>query len=229
MSVAVITPPAAAPVSLDEAKRHLRVDFIDDDEVIQALINVATATFDGPDSTLGRSLMKQTLAMNLDSFPCSVSNFDVFDRVKWRSDSRGAYNQNNWRDVLSLQQIPLPYPPYLGNVAVTYLDQSGVQQTVDAAIYRVLGQGTSRPRVALLDGQSWPTTQFTEECVSIQWDAGYGDTGDKVPAPIRHAILLTIGHLYENRHNVVVDASRVQAIELPQGAEALVAPYRVFA
>jgi uncharacterized phiE125 gp8 family phage protein len=37
-----ITPAGAAPVSLDEAKRHLRVDFGDDDALIASLIDAAT-------------------------------------------------------------------------------------------------------------------------------------------------------------------------------------------
>lgn len=227
MSVVVVTPPTVSPVSLDEAKRHLRVDWIDDDATIQSLIDVATAAFDGPDATLGRSLVKQTLALNLDTFPCAASGFDVWDRMRWCKSDRWPSFQDHWRDVLRLQQIPLPCPPYIGGLTVTYADAAGVQQTVDPATYRIVGVGTWRPRLTLAANQSWPACQFAEEAVTIRWDAGYGTTGDKVPAPIRHAILLTIGHLYENRQNVVVDASRVQAIELPQGAEALVAPYRI--
>ena len=40
---------------------------------------------------------------------------------------------------------------------------------------------------------------------------------------IQAAILLTLGHLYANRSDVVVGA---QAVELPQGAKALLRPYR---
>lgn len=226
MTVIVVTPPTVFPVSRDEAKRHLRVDHDDDNDAIDLLIAVATAVFDGLDSALGRSLLKQTLSLRLDAFPCAGNNFDVWDRQRWRSE-RAPFYFESWRQYLTLQQIPLPYPPYIGALAITYTDPDGDPQTVDPSVYRVIGGGSSRTQVTLKVNQNWPASQFSEESVSIQWDAGYGETADKVPAPLRQAILLTIGHLYENRQSVVVDASRVQAIELPQGVEALISPYRI--
>jgi len=227
MSVVVVTPPAATPISLDQAKHHLRVDHDDDNEQITMIIAAATATFDGPAATLGRSLMKQTLAMKLDAFPCAISNFDVWDRQRLQASRLPVYFEG-WRSYLRLQQIPLPLPPVIGNVTVKYLDGSGVEQTLNPVSYRTLGVGSTCSRLALASGQSWPATEFIEESVTIQWDAGYGAAAENVPAPLRHAILLMIGHFYENRQSVYVDPSRVQAVELPQGVEALIAPYRVF-
>jgi uncharacterized phiE125 gp8 family phage protein len=70
MSVVVITPPDEDQpvVSLAEAKVQLRVDHDDDDDYIESLIAVATATIDGPDGWLGLALMRQTLE-------CSVADF----------------------------------------------------------------------------------------------------------------------------------------------------------
>ncbi len=56
----LITAPAETPVSLDEAKAHLRVDFDDDDTLIKALIQAATQHLDGWTGVLGRALVTQT-------------------------------------------------------------------------------------------------------------------------------------------------------------------------
>ena len=60
MRVVVITPPDPI-VSLDQAKQHLRVLSDDEDALITATIEAATANIDGPDGWLGRSIGVQTL------------------------------------------------------------------------------------------------------------------------------------------------------------------------
>lgn len=52
--------PAEFPISLGEAKEHLRVDGDDDDRLIQRLIRAATSRLDGTAGILGRALVTQT-------------------------------------------------------------------------------------------------------------------------------------------------------------------------
>jgi uncharacterized phiE125 gp8 family phage protein len=68
MSVVVISAPAAPAVSLAEAKAHLRVDHSNDDGLIESLIKAATQHLDGPQGSLGRALITQTLELRLDCF-----------------------------------------------------------------------------------------------------------------------------------------------------------------
>lgn len=51
------------------------------------------------------------------------------------------------------------------------------------------------------------------------------DLRANVPAPIKAAILLMLGTLYENRETIVIGQS---AVTLPWAAEALLAPFRIF-
>lgn len=60
--------PASAPVSLAEAKKHLRVDATDEDTLIQAFIDAATGHLDGWTGVLGRALVTQTWSQMFDRF-----------------------------------------------------------------------------------------------------------------------------------------------------------------
>jgi uncharacterized phiE125 gp8 family phage protein len=60
--------------------------------------------------------------------------------------------------------------------------------------------------------------------VAVEYTAGYGDTAADVPAPLRQAMLLMIGHWYEHREAVITGSI---STGLPLAARALLAPYRV--
>lgn len=66
MGVKIITAPAAEPVSLAEAKAHLRLEASTDDTTIAALIPAAREYVE---TTTGRSLVTRTLELMLNGFP----------------------------------------------------------------------------------------------------------------------------------------------------------------
>lgn len=63
-----ITAPAAAPVSLAEAKAHCRVDGTDSDTVLSMLIDAAVAHLDGWTGILGRAMVTQTWRQDFPGF-----------------------------------------------------------------------------------------------------------------------------------------------------------------
>lgn len=69
MSLIVITAPATEPVTLAEARLHLKVDSTDDDTLISALI---TAARQQAEHRTGRALITQTLEKVLDAFPSDI-------------------------------------------------------------------------------------------------------------------------------------------------------------
>lgn len=75
----------------------------------------------------------------------------------------------------------------------------------------------------LLPTQSWPDTQTRPDAVQAEYVCGYGDALEAVPSPLRHAILLLIGHWYLNREAI----ANQTANELPFAVRALLAPFRV--
>lgn len=113
-SLVVITPPAAAPVSLAEAKAQLQVTDSSQDTVITALIAVAAAALDGPDGWLGRALMPQVLELQIDRLPYA------FDSVL------------------------LPCQPIVSVSSITYMDTQGVDQTLDPSFYTLSGNRVLR-------------------------------------------------------------------------------------
>lgn len=194
MTTKIIEAPAPV-VSLDDAKKHLRVVGTNDDVYIEALTEAATAWLAGPDGWLGRSIGTQTLEMQAPYF---------------EADCNGV--------------IALPFGPLIDIVLVKYLDTSGVETVLDPSKY-VLDEAGIRS----VYGEIWPSVRPQSDAVKIQYRAGYGvapnyDT-DKIPRPIWAAILMLVGHWYENRETVVVG---VTTTELPFAAEALLSVYRVY-
>ncbi|MBA7592232.1 hypothetical protein ES708_34410 [subsurface metagenome] len=67
--------------------------------------------------------------------------------------------------------------------------------------------------------------------IRIKYKAGYIFGEGVIPAhliipePIKQALKLIIGHLYENREEVLVGKT---AIRIPLSAESLLGPYRIF-
>src|SRR5690348_16556758 len=69
MSLRLIADPATEPVSLAEAKAHLRVTASDEDALISALIIAAR---EAAEHELGRALITQTWEKTLDLFPDAI-------------------------------------------------------------------------------------------------------------------------------------------------------------
>jgi uncharacterized phiE125 gp8 family phage protein len=69
MALKLITPPSGLPVSLAEAKSHLRVDSSDDDALITAMLGAAAQM---AEQATGRALMPQTWLLSLDAFTSDI-------------------------------------------------------------------------------------------------------------------------------------------------------------
>lgn len=63
-----VTAPAVLPVSLNEAKAHLRVDHDDDDALIEAYLAAAVDHLDGWTGILGRCLVEQEWRQDFEVF-----------------------------------------------------------------------------------------------------------------------------------------------------------------
>lgn len=117
----------------------------------------------------------------------------------------------------------LPRPPLSSVTSITYLDGSGVSQTLASSVYTV--DTTSRPgRVYLAYGQTWPTTYSVRNAVTVTYVAGFGSTAASVPAPLVHAVKVFAAHYHEHREPVVVGTS---VSPMPESAMSLIHAYRM--
>ena len=172
--------PTVEPLSLAEAKAHLRVDIADDEDLISDLIKAAR---EAAEVATNRQFLAATWQLKLDSFP-------VADERSMVVDCDGS--------------IRLPRPPVTtaSGVSITYIDSAGVSQTLATTVYKV-DRATEPGRVYLAFNQSWPATRGQKEAVTVQYQAGYGTTATAVPRIARQLVRLMLGDLYENRETAV--------------------------
>lgn len=110
-------------------------------------------------------------------------------------------------DGFPCDEIVLPYPPAATVSSITYVDYAGNSQTWTASLYQT-DLVTKPARIRPAWAQVWPNTRGDLNSVAVNYTCGYGATPSDVPAPIRQAMLLLIGHLYENRESVSAENLR---------------------
>ncbi len=115
--------------------------------------------------------------------------------------------------------IELELSPVTSIVSVTYADTSGAWQTLSPASYALDDYGSVHWLLPAA-GSAWPDTYEAANVVKVRYVAGT----QSPPPTARAAILLLVGHLYENRQEVA-DA-RLQ--RLPLGARSLLDSLKVW-
>ncbi|CAN7336001.1 head-tail connector protein [Bosea sp. LjRoot90] len=188
----LVTAPTAKPVTVAEAKAHLRVDHDLDDALIERAIDAAISHLDGYGGILGRALMAQRWRQFFSFWPAS-------------------------------RCLPLSLAPAAAIVEVRVRAPDGSESVVDPAGYRLLA-AASRPQVLFPVSASLPALDSAPDAIAVTYGAGYGETADKVPAPIRQAMLLMVGDMYRFPETVVLGSS--SAPPMSASVDRLLGPYR---
>ena len=181
--------PAVEPVSVAEARAHLRVDSTAEDALIAGLISAAR---EWVEQSTRRSLITQTWRLRLEELDDD-------------------------------ECIELPRPPLQSVSSFVYVDSAGNSQTWASSNYLV-STDCEPGELSVVFGEVWPPIREQEDAVTITYVAGYGATGASVPAPLKTAILLLVGHWYANRETVNI--GNIMSV-LPFTVESLISPYRV--
>ena len=118
--------------------------------------------------------------------------------------------------------IYVPFPPLQSVSSISYLDTNGDSQTLSASVYTV--DTDSEPgRVYLSYQQNWPSLRGDRNGVTVRFVAGHTSAAN-VPEPIKHAIKMIVGHMYENRENT----SSMNLSVIPTNARSFLVNEKVF-
>lgn len=195
MSYTRTVDPTVEPVTLVEAKSQLRITASDDDALINRLITTAR---DRAEVYTNRALVSQSWKLLMDDFP---------------SD-----------------EMRISKPPLISITSIKYFDINNTQQTlVENTDFTV--DEFNEPAWVLPSSSGWPTVYSDGiNGVEVIFVAGYQDSlsspldlADKVPASIKHAVLMDVAHLYENAES----SSSFNVRSVPMGYESLLFPYRL--
>lgn len=204
MPLQLVTPPAEEPITLWEARLHLRVDSNDDDLLIEGLITAARMV---AETLTGRQLVTARWKWIGDAFPGPSLMGVPAGRVF----------------TLPGHAILIPKSPVRSIVAIDYLDMNGVWQTMPPADYTA-DLGCEPARITPVFGRIWPISLPQIGAVTVSFDAGYG-TPDQVPEGIKSWMKLRIGSLYRHREEVAaMSRGRIDALPFVDG---LLDPYKV--
>lgn len=165
------------PISLAEAKKHLRIEHADEDSLIRRLIASAR---DAAEQYLERALVTQTRSETFNSFCDSPVRFAPANR------------------------LTLPGGRVSSTQIQYKASDTGTLTTLASSEYELVSPDhNTLAYVVPAYGKAWPTVRAGANAVQVTYVVGYGDTApdelSSVPQAIISAMHSHIAHAYENR------------------------------
>lgn len=202
-SVVTVTPPAAEPVTLAEAKLWAKIDGTDEDALCASLL---TAAIESAEQYTHRAFINRTVKFTIDAPRCA-----------WADNlPDGVYDLPI--SVLSgalPESIKLPLEPVVSVTSVTTYSTGNAASVYSASNYYV---DTGSGRLVLNETASWPSDIRQRNACEVVYVAGYGATSTSVSAPIKTAILMHFAKMYDGR--IYCD--------MPEGCMKMLNQYKVY-
>ena len=201
MNYNVVSPVTTYPISLDEARVHCRVE-------------PYGSPLEHPDDAYIQGLIGSAAEFIEQYLRRSVSTKTIEVYINEFS-----------------QKIELPFLPVQSVESIVYRNKDDVLVTLADDIYRLKSYADSA-KLNLIMNKSYPQDVSSEEgSITITIVTGYtdGQSPDTFPTPkpIKAAMYLIIGDLYENRQEDVLGNTRISFNSLPMGVKNLIQPYRL--
>lgn len=138
----------------------------------------------------------------------AVSHFDGWTGILGRCLMTQAWRQDF---VCFDRELLLPLRPVSAITSVKYDDTSAVEQTISDTNY-TLQTGSLGSYIQFKSTYSFPSLNNEKPSVRVTYAAGYADAAS-VPGAIRQAIILMVGHLFQQtRANPVASRESVDGV-----------------
>ena len=206
----IITAATSEPVSLAEAKTQCRIDsdITEFDSMIETVWIPAAREF--CEASLGMILAPTLVRDTSDSFPGDST----------RTTSSGV-------STTEPGTLALEGSPVLAIQSITYIDEDGIEQTLDNTTY-ALDNTQQISVVRLNSGETWPATDSVANAVKVNYTVGYSAAGDSpqdkpMKGSIKAAMLMLVAHFYRNPEATVEKA----LTEVPMGVCWLLRPIQL--
>jgi uncharacterized phiE125 gp8 family phage protein len=116
--------------------------------------------------------------------------------------------------------ISLPLVPAASIISITYVDSAGAVQTLAGSAYSLDDYSSQDAWVVPAVDTEWPETYDAVNAVKVQYYAGT----TALDRAIKQALLLLVGHFYENRQ----EATDKRLAQIPLGVSALLDTVKVW-
>lgn len=201
LPVKVITQPTEEPLSVDEVKHWMRLDFDFDEE------DPDPDPFYQKEISLLNTLIKTAR---------EYAELTLCQRAF--AEQTLEYSTNEFKKT-----IKLPRPPLQSVTAFTYKDSGGTTHTlIENTDYLV--DNSVEPAI-LIPVASWPSVKLHPIApIKIQYVAGY--TSQTMPQEIKQWICLMVAHWYENREAILPMGHNI--MKTPYGVDTILQGYRTF-
>lgn len=201
MALIRIAGPSVEPVSVDEVKAHLHIDYDDDDEIIGGYIKAARKKLE---HRCGRSFVQQTWEYRIEAFESQI-------------------------EIPILPVIEVVQITYIDEDGADQTVDDGEYAFIDAGESErssVLLTGTwpsdvfDRPDAVRVQFKSG----YAPDAVTPPAEPDYAGN---VPDDIKQAMRWLVGHMIENKESVILTPTRQEFQEVPDSVETIIGPYIV--
>jgi hypothetical protein len=192
-------------VTLEELKAHLRIDYDDQDALLNVSISAARVFIE---EYLNRSILHKTFDLWLDSH-----EFGAISSKDWAGTRHGSIAEIAGNSTISLRTAKIDSITHVKSYG-----QGNDELDFDASNY-FLDSASEPGRIVLNYGSTWPTDLRHINALKIRFKAGYGTKPSSVPAPLLNAVKFLAAHFYDEG---------CDDCNVPKSVFMLLNPYRVF-